>query len=262
MNKHFFGAVFLVLSATANAADTCGTTPYAITTAGGTVQITFSLPPGLKSDVAKPDKSLTAGLTFVRYMMAMLGPSIYRELIDFYGCKLKASVESDATKSQAEKAAIILAWDKAVIDINNTAAGYFAGFRASPVEMIGKGPTATDGLNPVNWNLPAPYVKRLVQDEFLIGTSYSTYVKGSINGISGTACGEYLRGALAQNAGIIQPVAASVLPMLNKYFNDSPIAVQSAKSDLFITISSMSNVAVAPQEAAVKAKGNSCAAAS
>jgi hypothetical protein len=193
-------------------------------------------------------------------MYAVLGPAVIQQLLTYYGCKVNADVATDGTKTDNEKKQIIAAWDDAVRDLTTTGVVYFVGFKTDLAAVQSVNPATADLPTPnAGWNLPAKYVQKLPQDNFLIQNQFTTYVSANIHGISGTVCGTYLRGALAQNAGVIQTVAASVRPMLVQYFEDKPAAARNAKASLYVTASNFLAVS-APSDAAATNNQKQCAA--
>lgn len=238
----------LLVCCLAQADDGCGDTPYSVAFQSAHAQIEITLPPGLANDAMKPGPTVDAGLDYVRSMYAMIGPAVIRDLLEHYECNLKALIAEDETKTAAQKADILNSWKRIYIDITTTSSIYFFAFRSGLAEAQSINPGEKEIENPKNWNVAAEYIEKLPKDNFLIASKYDAYLKGSIKGLSGTICGSYLRAALAQNAGLIQPVAASVRPLLQLYVSDSPLAVWSAKASLYVTASSLSLGVKAPSD--------------
>jgi hypothetical protein len=212
----------------------CSENPYVIQTERGKLSIKTTLPPSLIGPSAKPDgTSAEAALQFTRSMYADMAPGVISEVLGIYTCWVERAIEADATKTPEQKRAIKDAWDAAVIDISITSSRYFTAFVARYDTVDQLNPAKLKESLDADGRSPSAYLSAIKQENFLITSGFEGWISGTINGISGTVCGTYLRRALATNAAAIQHVAASVRPVLANYFADKKSGVIAAKAMLY-----------------------------
>jgi hypothetical protein len=257
--KAIIAALLLCSSISSLAApEPCPDNPYAIKTGNTGVSIIATLPPMLAGGVAKPgSNTVQAAAEFSRSMYAAMGPSVVREVLDVYTCVVEQAIDADATKTPEQKAVIKDAWQTGVADILGTTAHYFGTFLTNVA--------AVPSINPVNLvqpldadaRSPAPYLNVIKNENFLIAEGYKIWVNATIKGITATACGNYIRAALAVNAGNIQHLAAAVRPVVLAYFADRKTAVRNAKAMLFAEAPTVL-MAVVPSDTAAKSSLSQC----
>ena len=218
----------------------CAEVPYSIQAKQAGVQVIASLPAKFSDPANLPKPaSVRAGAEYIRSMYAAMGPTVVREVLLNYICRFDEVVDGDITKSIDEKTALKSAFQDAVDDITNTSATYFAVFAAQNFEQA-------QLVKPTLLNSPALQKEQLVpiaylqasvnqisDNDFLIANSYTAYVTANLKGVEATACGKYIRAALAENASVVQHLAASLRGMLMTYFSNTPSSVRSAKTMLF-----------------------------
>lgn len=256
--KILMAAIVLFAGSGACFAQACMDTPYTVQSQSTQGTITVTLPPALANDSAKPP-SVKASAEYSRTMYAAMGPTVVREVLQSYTCKVEQAIDADATKTAEQKVVIKDAWRNAVNDLTTTAAIYFGAFKVDLAQAQELNPVALQQSLDADGRSPAPYLSVLKAENFLIQNSYSAYLTGTFNGISATACGSYLKAALAANAGMIQHLAAAVLPMLNTYFENKRYAPRNAKVILYGEAPSVL-MATQPSDAKSKADLAKCTA--
>lgn len=257
--KTIVSALLLSSCLSCLAAEPCKDNPYKIQTGSVALSGQITLPPSLVGNSLKPSaNTAAAGLAFSRTMYAAMAPTVVQEVLDVYTCLVEKAIDEDATKSAEEKAVIKDVWKNAVGDITGTLAGYVVTLMASPETFGSVNPALlTNRTLTVEDRSVVPYLGVIKPENFTVIEGYQLYMKATINGITGTACGSYLRQALASNAGNIQHFAAAVRPIINEYFSDSKNSVRYAKAKLYIQASGIS-LAVAPTETSAKNNQSQC----
>lgn len=218
----------------------CGEVPYTVQAQQAGLQVIASLPAKYSdpANVPKP-ASVKLGAEYVRTMYAAMGPTVVREVLANYICRFNEAVDNDNATSSAEKIAIKSAFQDAVDDLTNTSALYFPVFAAQNFEQAQLvKPTLTNSpalqkeqLVPVTYLQDS--VGKISDNDFLIARSYDAYVNANLNGVELTACGKYIRAALAENASVVQHLAAAMRSTLMIYFSNTPSSVRSAKTILY-----------------------------
>jgi hypothetical protein len=237
-------ASVLVAAAHGVARAECEPTPYSIAAKEAAGKVTVNLPLMLAGDSTKPT-SVDAGGDFVRTMYAAMGPTVVSDLLTNYGCKVKMAVDADNTKTTEQKTAIMEAWYNAADTMTIAASLYFPAFAAGFDKAAPLDPTRTRETLTIEELSPAPYISTLKKDNFLIQSNATAFMQANIKGISATACGKYLRAALAANAAGVQQVAASMLPTINNYFSGAA-GRNRAKVNMFAAASSFAMILKEP----------------
>lgn len=238
----------------------CAENPYVVQTGSTKLSIKTTLPASLMGPSVKPaDATAVAALQFTRNMYADMAPGVISEILEIYTCLVQRAIDADATKTPEQKRAINDAWEAAVIDISVTASRYFTAFVAKYDTVDALNPAKLKESLDAEGRSPAPYLIAIKPENFLVQSGFDAWITGTINGISGTVCGNYLRRALATNAAAIQHVAASVRPVLANYFADRKGGVLAAKAMLY-TRAASSLLLVPPSDEASLKTLNQCSA--
>ncbi len=219
---------------------TCAPVPYSVQAQQAGLQVIASLPVKFSdpSNVPKP-ASATLAAEYVRTMYAAMGPTVVREVLLNYICRFNEVVDNDNGRSAADKIAIKSAFQDAVDELSNTSSLYFPVFAAQNFEQAQLvKPTLVNSPALLKDQLvPAEYLQasvgRIRDDDFLISNTYIGYANANLKGVELTACGKYVRAALAENAGVVQHLAASMRSALMTYFSNTPSSVRSAKTMLY-----------------------------
>ena len=259
--KVIFAALLAGSCLSCLAAEPCKPNPYRIQTGSTGLAGQITLPPLLAGGAAKPSANTAqAAVEFSRSMYAAMAPSVVREMLEVYTCLVEKAVDDDSTKTVEQRADIKDAWKSAKNDIINTLAGYVVILMTSPKDFGSLNPSTLPHLTlNAEERSPAPYLGVLKDENFTVGEAYQVYIGATINGITGTACGSYLRMALASNAGNIQHFAGAVRPIMLEYFDASKNSVRNAKSSLYAESSTIVQ-AVAPAETAARTSLSQCSA--
>lgn len=210
----------------------CRHTPYTIEAKTTDGAITVTLPPSLLSDGSKPP-TVQAAAQHSRTMYAAMGPSVVREILDSYTCRIFEAIDKDTNKSADQKVAIKEAWSNGANDLITSAAIYFGAVLADFSQFPALNPTALQQTLDADARAPVEYLSALKDENFLTSNSYSIWITANYKEGSATACGTYVRAALAANAGNIQHTAAAVLPIVRAYFDKSKNGPRNAKVLLY-----------------------------
>lgn len=254
----------LAFSECASAA--CEPVPYSIQAKELHGKIVFKMPTKFSDPTNLPKPTgINAGGAYIRSMYAAMGPTVIREVLLNYVCRFEEVVDNDAALSLENREAYKAAFQEAVNEIGDASAVFFPAFASNDfVQIQAIKPTIVKYPPlPSVARVPSKYLAQsigvIADSSFLIQNSYEGYLSGSFNGIETTACGKFIRAALAENAGIVQHLAASMRTTLLTYFKNSDAGVKSAMSMLYMEASSAASV-TAPTKAEGQSLAASCAA--
>lgn len=246
----------------------CDPVPYTIQAQAVAGKVMVKMPVKFTDPENVPKLSgatAAAGGEYLRSMYGAMGPTVIREVLLNYACRFDAVVDADIALTPEVREAHKAAFRDGVDTLVSASSNYFPAFAAQNFEQsLAIKPTtaAWPALAPAA-RVPMPYLTQafgaISDDSFLIGNAYAGYLGGTFSGIEATACGRFVRAALAENAGIVQHLAASMRTTLLTYFGTSPSSVRSAMTMLYSEAASAASV-TAPARTENKSLAGVCAA--
>ena len=229
----------------------CPPVPFSIEAKEIEGRVNVKMPPAFeKADSLPKLANVNAGAEYVRTMYGAMGPTVIRTVLENYVCRFNKVIDEDQTLTQANKEAYKAAFQDAVDEIVAAGSNYFPAYASQKFDVaMNLRPTvaAFPALAPTA-QIPQPYLQRayggIKDDSFLIANTYTGYLGGTFGGIEVSACGRYIRAALAENAYIVQQLAASMRSTLNTYFSNKPASVKSAMTIIYAEAASAASVTV------------------
>jgi hypothetical protein len=214
-------------------------------------RVSVKMPPAFeKADSIPKLANVNAGAEYVRTMYGAMGPTVIRTVLENYACRFGKVIDEEKTLTQASRETYKAAFQEAVDEIIAVGSNYFPAYASQKFDVaIRMRPTvaAFPALAP-EAQIPQLYLQRayggIADNSFLIANTYTGYVNGTFGGIEASACGRYIRAALAENAYIVQRLAASMRSTLNIYFSNKPTSVKSAMTVIYAEAASAASVTV------------------
>jgi len=244
--RRVLGSIFLAVPACVVQAQPvspidCGPVPYSVRAKELKGGVVVSAPPVLRqaaNSLGAP--KLELGGEYARTMYAAFAPVALQEVLENYTCRIQKTLESDATRTPEERKKLMAVWSTGIDRLQRTAALYFLTFGLRDLTQaaaLDQQIESTELLKPEE-SLPKSVLQAALggirDEDFLIASSYSAYLGARIAGVDTTACGLFVRAALAANADSIQHWVAGIKPIVTLYFDDeNPAGRRSALSRLY-----------------------------
>lgn len=229
----------------------CDPVPYTVQAQALAGKVSVKMPVQFADPTNVPrlsGASASAGAELVRSMYGAMGPTVISEVLRNYVCRFNAVVDADLALTPDTRESYKAAFREGVDEIVSAGANYFPAFASQNfVQSLAIKPTTKDwpALAPAA-RVPMHYLTQsiggIADNSFLIANTYAGYIGGTFSGIEATACGRYVRAALAENAGIVQRLAASMRSTLMTYFGSSPSSVKSAMTMVYAEAASAASV--------------------
>lgn len=244
----------------------CAPVPFTIQAKEVTGVVTVKMPAKFADPANIPKlANITAGAEYIRTMYGAMGPTVVRTVLENYVCRFNKVIDEEPTLTLESKASYKAAFQDAVDELVLASSNYFPAYAAqnfAQTMLIRPTVAAFPALSP-SAQIPKVYLLKaygqITDDSFLISNSYNAYLTGNFGGVEVTACGRYIRAALAENAYLVQRLAAAMRSTLNIYFGNTPSSVKSAMTILYGEAASAASV-TAPARAENQPLAASCAA--